>query len=480
MYRSAEIGCRRGWKQDLWEPISEQIDDADVQSDRMAAESDASRAISWVNQAPRHPIELEPIEPKGARQPLSDEDLLNPLRTSSAREAMRRAREQRRRELNAQTRREPSPRPSFSTGEDSVIDERPVPIERTPQPIVPPVSAEEVRKHIDRARRAGGDFERPINISFRDDDDRFTRIPGQTEPEAQTPKPPPIDAVIEEQSALQAAQDAEDWEAEDRLDEAAELSDESSLAANGAPVAEEDATDWQEGFEPEDWDDNPDWDRREAWASGDPLLTPPPQPRPKRRGFLGSLLHRREAAARGELRQQDDFQVWESEELPETWPEAAPWQDEHPATYAEPAYAAEAREETVPARGGDIAQLPPLPYDADEEGGEDYLLADSTFGEREEEDLGPARIPRICETCRYLRPGVNGPTCGAVYAQTYMRLIDLQRLSCASSIGAWWLPSDEYWESRVDISHHGDPTPLLDQYAIRFEERGNDDDLHTP
>jgi hypothetical protein len=60
-----------------------------------------------------------------------------------------------------------------------------------------------------------------------------------------------------------------------------------------------------------------------------------------------------------------------------------------------------------------------------------------------------------------------------------MRIIDLQRLSCASSIGAWWLPSDEYWESRVDISHHGDPTPLLEQYAIRLEERGTDDDLHT-
>lgn len=479
MYREAEIGCRRGWKQDLWEPIGEQTDGADVQSDRMAAESDAGRAISWVNQAPRKPVELEPIEPKGARQPLSDDDLLNPLRTSNAREAMRRAREQRKRELNAQTHREPSPRPSFSAGEDAVIDERPAPIERTSQPIVPSVSAEEVRKHIDRARQAGRDFERPINISFRDDDDRFTTIPEQVEPRTHANEQQPVDAVIDERGTPYAAQDDGDWE-EDRYYQAEEPIDRSSLAASSAPTIEEEAADWQEAVEPSAWEDSPDWAQQAPWVEDDLLLDPSPQPRPRRRGFLGSLLHRREAAARGELRREDDLRVWESRQQSEDWLEPEPWRDEQSAAYAEPVYIDESREETIPSRGGDVAKLPPFPFDTDEEGGEDYLLADSTFGEREDDDLGPARIPRICETCRYLRPGMNGPTCGAVYAQTYMRLVDLQRLSCASSIGAWWLPSDEYWESRVDISHHGDPTPLLDHYAIQLEERGNDDDLHTP
>lgn len=482
MYREAEIGCRRGWKQDLWEPAGEPTDSADVQGDRMAAESDSKRAISWVNQAPSQPLDLEPIEPKGARQPLSDDDLLNPLRAPNAREAMRRAREVRKRELNAETRREPSGRPSFTTGEDSVIDERPVPLERMPQPIVPPVSAEEVRKHVDDARRSGRGFDRPMNISFRDDDDLFTTVPEQSEQRADSGllAEPPVDAVIAEPRASyteQPSDPADEWEANEYF-EAEEPELQPPLTAAAPASVESDAVDWQETEEPASWDD-PAWAQQAPWVNDDLLLDPAPQPRPKRRGLLGSLLHRREAAARGELRRDDELLAWESQHQPEAWPEPAPWPGEQPPAYAEPAYTDELRDEVIAPRSGDIAQLPPFPYDTDEESGEDYLLADSTFGEREEDDLDLARVPRICETCRYLRSGPNGPTCGAVYAQTYRRSIDLQRLSCASSIGAWWLPSDEYWESRVDISHHGDPTPLLEQYAIRLEERGNDDDLHT-
>jgi hypothetical protein len=485
MYREAEIGCRRGWKQDLWEPAGVEADEADVQGDRIAAEADTSRAISWVNQAPRRPAELEPFEPKGARQPLSDDDLFNPLRTPSAREAMRRAREARRRELNAEAHRDPIARPFFTTGEDSVIDERPVPLERIPRPIVPPVSAEEVRKHVDDARRAGRDFERPLDISFRDDDDRFTSVPGQ----AQSPVEEDLsaalagDAVIDEQSASYTDQDDEAdaeelyWEEAPRyipIDPA-----EDALTASAESVAETDSAGWQELEDASGWD-TAAWEEQAPWAGDDLLLDPMPQPRPRRRGFLGSLLHRREAAARGELRRDDDLQAWETQPESGVWPEPAAWpESEEAVAYAEPARVDHLRDELIPPRTSHVVELPPFPYDADEEGGEDYLLADSVIGEREEDDLGLSRVPRICETCRYLRPGANGPTCGAVYAQTYMRIIDLQRLSCASSIGAWWLPSDEYWESRVDISHHGDPTPLLEQYAIRLEERGTDDDLHT-
>lgn len=475
MYRAAEIGCRRGWKQDLWESIAGQTDSADVQGDRMAAEADLSRALAWVNQAPSEPIELEPIEPGGSRQPLSDDDLLNPLRAPNAREAMRRAREQRKRELNAETRREPSGRPSFTGGEDSVIDERPVPLERTWQPIMPPVSAEEVRKHVDEARRGERGFERPMNISFRDDEDRFTTVPQPpAEGGADTSREPYAEAMYVPETG---------W-GDDRLLDQEETFDQPPVAASSEQPAEDAYADWPETDETEAWNETT-WPEQAPWAGDDVLLDPIPQPRPRRRGLLGSLLHRREAAARGELRREDDLRIWEEQQRQaEAWPESAPWPEDEPASntermYADSAYLDEVRDETIPTRGADISALPPFPYDTDEEGGEDYLLADSTFGEREDDDLGLARVPRICETCRYLRPGANGPTCGAVYAQTYRRIIDLQRLSCASSIGAWWLPSDEYWESRVDISHHGDPTPLLDQFAIRLEERGNDDDLHT-
>ncbi|MGH2550991.1 MAG: hypothetical protein ACRDHN_16485, partial [Thermomicrobiales bacterium] len=152
MYREAETGCRRGWKQDLWESADGRVDGPDVHDDRIAAESDRDRAHFWAKETPSAPEELDSFEMKGDRPILSDDDLLNPRGTRDAREAMRRAREVRKRELNMNSRRDPSDRPILSgegtAGEDSVLDERPVPYERQHQPIVPPVSLEEVRKHV--------------------------------------------------------------------------------------------------------------------------------------------------------------------------------------------------------------------------------------------------------------------------------------------------------------------------------------------
>jgi hypothetical protein len=58
--------------------------------------------------------------------------------------------------------------------------------------------------------------------------------------------------------------------------------------------------------------------------------------------------------------------------------------------------------------------------------------------------------------------------------------VNEEYLSCSSSIGSWWLPSDHYWESVVDFAHHGQPTPLLDRFALNPEEQEPDDDIHTP
>ncbi|CAN5692841.1 hypothetical protein BH09CHL1_BH09CHL1_34160 [soil metagenome] len=489
MYREAEIGCRRGWKQDLWESSDDLAETPDVHDERIAARADRDRADFWANQTPSEPEELDSFEAMGDRPILSDDDLLNPRGTRNVREAMRRAREVRKRELSASSRRDPSSQPTFTAegvaGEDSVIDERPVPFERPRLPIVPPVSLEEVRKHVDDARRTGRDFETPINVSFREDDDRFSELldpNGAMGNEAAPLSPVPYASLAEAGVPEAPYAAASEYAEADRWDDGdlyeSDEPYEAPVAASEAYSASVsiDYRDELQPTEPGGWGETI-WSREAPWAGDDVLLDPLPEPKPRRRGIFGSLLHRREAAQSGHLSREDEMSSWENSR--EAWPAAESWQSEQPGVYAEPAYAEELREDIVAPRTGDSAQLPPFPYDTDEESGEDYLLADSTFGEREEDEVDTARLPRICETCRYLKPSPTGPTCGAVYAQTYQRRIDLQRLSCASSIGAWWLPSDEYWESRVDISHHGDPTPLLEQYAIRLEERGNDDDLHT-
>jgi hypothetical protein len=487
MYREAEIGCRRGWKQDLWEPGGELAETPDVHDDRIAAEADRGSARAWANETPSEPEELDSLETKGDRPILSDDDLLNPRGTRDAREAMRRARDLRKRELNMNSRRDPSDRPILSgeglAGEDSLLDERPIPYDRPRQPIVPPVSLEEVRKHVDDARRTGRGFETPINVSFREDEDRFSQRLDRNEvsaAEVTPPAPIPYASSLEDSDVPYAESE---YVERDRWDDSEHYE---SGDAYEAPLAASDAYPAPNTGEYRDepqaaagaWGETI-WSREAPWAGDDVLLDPLPEPKPRRRGIFGSLLHRREAAQSGHLSREEEMRSWESADSRESWPQTEPWRAEQPGAYAEPAYTEESRDDLFVPRTGDLAQLPPFPYDTDEESGEDYLLADSTFGEREEDELDTARLPRICETCRYLKPGPTGPTCGAVYAQTYQRRIDLQRLSCASSIGAWWLPSDEYWESRVDISHHGEPTPLLEQYAIRLEERGNDDDLHT-
>ena len=138
----------------------------------------------------------------------------------------------------------------------------------------------------------------------------------------------------------------------------------------------------------------------------------------------------------------------------------------------EPEY--ERQEPYAPQRGN---QLPPLPYGDQEELHDDYLLADGRFADSDEEDAAARQIDHICATCRYFRP--DG-TCGNAFAFTYRRRVSEEYLSCSSSIGAWWLPSDHYWESVVSFTHHGQPTPLLDRYEIQADAPDNDDEVRTP
>lgn len=79
-------------------------------------------------------------------------------------------------------------------------------------------------------------------------------------------------------------------------------------------------------------------------------------------------------------------------------------------------------------------------------------------------------IRRCCGTCRDFRQVGDGTRgqCVNAYAFSERRMVQSDQLACRSSLGMWWMPSDEIWLERADTSHHGRPTPLLDA-AMRAE-----------
>jgi hypothetical protein len=87
--------------------------------------------------------------------------------------------------------------------------------------------------------------------------------------------------------------------------------------------------------------------------------------------------------------------------------------------------------------------------------------------ERDPIDTVPAAssVPRCCETCRdFKRVGDgNSGWCANSYAFPERRKVQAQDLACRSSVGVWWLPHDDLWLERSDITHHGRPTPILDE-----------------
>lgn len=74
-----------------------------------------------------------------------------------------------------------------------------------------------------------------------------------------------------------------------------------------------------------------------------------------------------------------------------------------------------------------------------------------------------------CRTCKDFRPSEAGDRgwCTNPWAFTHRRVVEAEDLPCETSIGNWWLPSDTNWLDGADISAHGSPTPLLDQWLRR-------------
>jgi len=82
-------------------------------------------------------------------------------------------------------------------------------------------------------------------------------------------------------------------------------------------------------------------------------------------------------------------------------------------------------------------------------------------------------LPRLCRTCRDFRPAEGGERgwCANQWAFTHRRMVAADdEVPCDSTVGDWWLPVDEVWTAGVDVSAHGQPTPLLDAFLPHLRE----------
>jgi hypothetical protein len=75
-----------------------------------------------------------------------------------------------------------------------------------------------------------------------------------------------------------------------------------------------------------------------------------------------------------------------------------------------------------------------------------------------------ASMPQCCGTCRDFRPADGGERgwCNNPYAFDHRRMVRRNDLACRSTIGDWWIPTDDWWMQQADYSHHGRPTPIVD------------------
>ncbi len=73
-------------------------------------------------------------------------------------------------------------------------------------------------------------------------------------------------------------------------------------------------------------------------------------------------------------------------------------------------------------------------------------------------------MKECCGTCRDFRPAEGGERgwCNNPYAFDHRQMVEKNDLACRSTIGSWWIASDDWWMHRADITHHGRPTPIVD------------------
>lgn len=89
-------------------------------------------------------------------------------------------------------------------------------------------------------------------------------------------------------------------------------------------------------------------------------------------------------------------------------------------------------------------------------------------------------VPRACRTCRDFRPSESGERgwCTNDFAFTHRQMVNADDMPCQSSIGCWWLPSDNAWMPREDFATREDPTPFTDRLLARRDQRATGDKHH--
>lgn len=422
--RRGELACRNGWSQDLWTPKTEADGDTDVVlhqpvvAPRPLPPASAEEIASVVNaQRPPQANELQspPVDvvvgeapaaqPAESRQPLLHQD---------PRSAILKAREQYRERLRAQARQsgaDPAPGP-LSSRHDGASS----PSSATATSQSGAVSAHDARLANSAALDGSGvvppvrlnELPRPFPTmtTFPEDELRFSTVPAPADG-VDLPRRP----VQERAKVIRAPEVSEDdMEAATARSVQAAVSREQP-AHEGSRVMAEKARSLP--LAPPLW--------RQARRNGPghraneaPRLEPQDQPHQE-------AMHRA-MANRGQEAMLD---------LP---------LDEEPRTTE------------VPVNNLEVASY-----------------AYGEVGEREPQDLLPwvaPELPRVCRTCRDFRPTEGGERgwCTNPWAFHHRRMVDADELPCLTSIGCWWLPHDDIWLEKADVSAHGQPTPLVDQW----------------
>jgi len=115
-------------------------------------------------------------------------------------------------------------------------------------------------------------------------------------------------------------------------------------------------------------------------------------------------------------------------------------------------------------------------------------LDDSVEGEEELSSSEPdsevpviplwAEIDHECRTCRDFRPAESGERgwCTNKWAFSHRRMVDADECPCTTTIGGWWVPRDDFWLAKADVSRHSQPTPLLDRFLAQRRNSSGESD----
>jgi hypothetical protein len=123
------------------------------------------------------------------------------------------------------------------------------------------------------------------------------------------------------------------------------------------------------------------------------------------------------------------------------------------------------------------------------QGVEDAIEVEATLeeGELDDEVSGSRSLPMLgnvnpcCRNCRDFLPSKDGTHgwCNNPFAFEKRQEVRGDTVTCQSTFGNWWSPSDDWWMERADIAHHSAPTPLVDNLIRQIRIRQIDDEGST-